>query len=628
MKNLSRIWKTNLAINLISGIVLVFMEWLFFITKPSFLSTSSFSDKLAVLFYSTVFVFGMLLLLSLPIIIFCSFVQSRTRLISHLLTIIPAIMLTFLALLMIDNFTYTMFKFGISNSSGLRRVIYLFVWLSLFTLIYIKLTKSVFHKLSTDAPEHSAYLPVIITLFISVLLTSLFFRLPTELFPDKIEASSTDGFPNIILVTADGVNAKNMSLYGYERETTPFLDSIKDQLVISNNHFTNSANTGGAIVSILNGKYPTTTRMLYPPDILKGDDSYEHLSGILRENGYYTAQFAVEHYVDSTTQNMQDAFDESNGKKVNRFLPTNLLSERFPTDSRLFLVEVESRIIDRAKHIFFIESMENTFLQITKMQKDYKDIEKIDDSIRVISETKQPVFVHIHWMGTHGGRYYPDSTKFSAGIDRENQEPWIPDLYDDSIVDLDSGLEYLFTELSRINELSDTIILLTSDHGHQFTVKNRLPMFLYIPGNNLLQIRSSNTQHIDIAPTILDLLNLDQPDWMFQGVSMFEENRKNDLVFATGTLRSVGGKVGNILDDDYLLPPFYQFDYMSIIDCDRYYWISLEEHYYWSVRSIPSYAGTCNISDYLSKSEIRNALIDRLVTDGFLFDEAAIPELP
>ena len=120
-----------------------------------------------------------------------------------------------------------------------------------------------------------------------------------------------------------------MSLYGYERETTPFLDSIKENLIIGQNHFTNSANTSGSIVSIMTGKYPTTTRLLYPPNVLKGTDSLEHLPGILKSRGYYTAQFAVKHYVDSSVQNLLNSFDESNSVRKQANLAINFLNKCF-----------------------------------------------------------------------------------------------------------------------------------------------------------------------------------------------------------------------------------------------------------------------------------------------------------
>lgn len=91
--------------------------------------------------------------------------------------------------------------------------------------------------------------------------------------------------PNIFLLTADGLNADHMSVYGYDRDTTPFLKSISSELMILENHFTNSSATSGSIISIFTGKYPADTRVLYPPDILDDKDAFQRLPGILRSLG-------------------------------------------------------------------------------------------------------------------------------------------------------------------------------------------------------------------------------------------------------------------------------------------------------------------------------------------------------
>ena len=118
-------------------------------------------------------------------------------------------------------------------------------------------------------------------------------------FDQSSTAESSINLPNIILFSVEGLDASHLSVFGYERDTTPFLDEIADDSLIAENNFTNSLKTAGSIVSLLTGKYPTTTRVLFPPDILRADDSYQHLPGILRNAGYYAAQFGQKYYVDA-----------------------------------------------------------------------------------------------------------------------------------------------------------------------------------------------------------------------------------------------------------------------------------------------------------------------------------------
>ena len=81
------------------------------------------------------------------------------------------------------------------------------------------------------------------------------------------------------------------------------------------------------------------------------------------------------------------------------------------------------------------------------------------------------------------------------------------------------------------------------------------------------------------------------------------------------------------LIEDYFKPPFYQFDYMTVIDCDRYYRLNLEK-YAWSYGEVSSYVGACSEEDYLSKAEIRLIMVNKLIEDGFEFDQNLIPGIP
>jgi len=81
------------------------------------------------------------------------------------------------------------------------------------------------------------------------------------------------------------------------------------------------------------------------------------------------------------------------------------------------------------------------------------------------------------------------------------------------------------------------------------------------------------------------------------------------------------------LKEEYFTPPFYQFDYMTAIDCDQYFKLDLE-NLTWTDGVVTNYAGTCIAQDYASKDKIRSAMIKKLLDDGFAFDQKSIPLLP
>lgn len=627
-KDIARLWRENIINIFFSVFALIGMEWLFIITKPSFLSFSSLNEKLAVLPMSVIFLTAALVILSAPLALIAVAANKNKKISALLISIIPAFIFACLGLLLIDNFTYTLFKIGIVSSSGVGRVSYLLGFVFLFGL-FLRTIQTHTHKILTrEWQPKSRWIPIVFTIFtiiLSGLIVLPFLFDSSSLSTNSLTNINGGSLPNIILLTPDGVNASNMSVYGYERQTTPFLDSMKDNLVISDNHFTNSANTGGSITSIFTSKLPTTTRVLYPPDLLRGADTIEHLPAILREHGYYVAQFGVQHFVDAVVLNFQNGFNEVNGATIESKGLAYRISHKFPSNSKLFLQEVESRLVDRLGHIFIIKDMENTYVQITQTQKGFSDLDKINQTVSLINDHKESVFVHVHLMGTHGSKFYPTTTKFSEGIDRATQEPWDQDLYDDAIVDFDAGVANLYNSLKEIDELDKTLLIITSDHGQGYITDKRLPFVIFMPNSLPIQFLKKSTQNIDIAPTILNLLNIPKPTWM-QGFSLFETLKKQVLTFSTGTGRTKVVEGLWSIDTQYSNPPFYQFDFVAAIDCNKIYKLNLE-WLVWTQDFLTDYIGSCSDDDYITLTEVREAIIQQLKKDGFKFDEAQIPEI-
>ncbi len=112
-------------VTVISCYLFTLLEWLFFITKPSFLSNWT-------LFEST----GLLLLVPLPavavaFVLFFIFRASFllvpdpkiSRFIPIVYVAIPSLVLAAAAFLLLENFTYTLFGFNVSSFKGITRYV-------------------------------------------------------------------------------------------------------------------------------------------------------------------------------------------------------------------------------------------------------------------------------------------------------------------------------------------------------------------------------------------------------------------------------------------------------------------------------------------------------------------------
>ena len=96
---------------------------------------------------------------------------------------------------------------------------------------------------------------------------------------------------NVIMISLSNVSAEHMSLYGYERVTTPNLDAWAKDAIVFENAFTQSSWTLPVGVSLFTSLYPyahgVTDR--YENNVLREDIAT--LPEILRDNGYTTAAF-------------------------------------------------------------------------------------------------------------------------------------------------------------------------------------------------------------------------------------------------------------------------------------------------------------------------------------------------
>jgi len=168
----------------------------------------------------------------------------------------------------------------------------------------------------------------------------------------------------------------------------------------------------------------------------------------------------------------------------------------------------------------------------------------------LIRENKDdPFFLFLHYWDTHSPYNCPQ--KF---MDDKSKKKTAVDLY---LSKYKGAVGYVDFYLGRIKEtlkaekiLDNTLFIITSDHGESLTehdihfdhhglydVTTHVPLIMYGPGmkKNINRI-SSLIQHVDIAPTLCDLLNIDKNRFDFDGMSLFplikgEKKELRDFIF-------------------------------------------------------------------------------------------------
>ena len=592
----------------------VFLEWMFFATKPSILSYYTTTENLSIFFLLPLFIFLSLLPAAIILILSDLFLLKRLRF--RIVSTIPAFIYASIAFLLLDNFTNTMFGIYSGSFKGAGRFCYLAGYIALFSYFYWK--SGTEENNGEDAQKLSSSSLAVLVCFTIALVCAAGLRDVDKLGDYKGGISSNSELPNILILSSDGINDRNTSAFGYERNTTPFIKALRDKTLVSTNHFSNSAFTGASVISLLTGKLPATTHVIYQPDGLRGVDAYEHLPGILKKLGYMNADISIRYYADTLDMNLLDGFDEANGRGRNINHLFQVYEPVFSAFSAqgVFLRQILDRLYGRLLHILGVQDLEDAYELVTRAV-DLGETVSIDDEriaqlYDFIDRAVQPFFLHVHLLGTHGPRFMPKQPRYSAGQTQNRDH--MRDFYDDAIRDFDQYVEDTYAFLEEKDLLDNTLVIITSDHSRNPNVGLPIPLLLDFPGDERIGIIRENTQRIDLAPTILDFIGADIPEWM-EGRSLFRLNNEKRLLFAYGpSSLEYQDDVGFSVSEPR--PPFFTLNNFYAINCDRIYQVTFNEEAFKS-REIPDLESACAQSDRLTLAEVGRAMVSNLEERGY-----------
>ena len=599
------------------------MEALFFITKPSFFSSFKPYNSFLISF-NTPFLISVLSLVPIVVLMFLSFCVHRLigpGLFMNLARVIPSLILSMCFLIMLDNFTYTLFKFGVTSTEGPWRYVYGLLWLTGFFLIYGCFLKS---DLNGFLKDHSNnIIRLVAALFIISIICVLYRCISFDNFPTNKVIFSDLKYtrqPNILLLGGDGIEANHMSIYGYRRDTTPFIRSFMKGGLIIENCFVNSGMTGASITSMLTGRLPTQTKLIYPPDILTGEDSYRHLPGILRKYGYRSMQISMRHQADAYDSNFRDSFDSVNFRSIKKsggHLLLKSLRPRFDLEV-YFFDQIFDRVYQRLLHILGIRKMTDLHEIAVKEKRElFSDVERrLPEIFRFIVENNTPFFIHAHLMGTHGPWYNTEQRVFSAG--QEQSQRRMIDFYEDAILDFDNRFKQIIDRLEEAGKLQNTLIIIYSDHGIKHDTDVRIPLLFLFPHGEFSGKVSTNAQLIDVSPTILDYLGIDIPSWM-KGESLISS--KIDPLRPIISIRALLRQKRIPWDSkERRSPKFYGIHSIHLTVCHRSYGLYLKSGKM-QMRDIRGHTARCFEDTLPTPEKAKLLILNHLYENGYAVTE-------
>ena len=296
---------------------------------------------------------------------------------------------------------------------------------------------------------------------------------------------------NIIIIVIDALRSDHLSVYGYNRETTPFLDSLhaSGDLRKVDLSFSVAAESFAGINGILRSKIWAHL----------GYNNFS-LQQLLKDQGY-NLNFIVsgDHANFSGLKSFY-----GNNNDLDYYLDGSLTRKYSdPNDDRIVLEGLEN-----------IKNFDNT-----------------------------PSYFHFHLMSVHnlGVRLNKFKKYTPAGRTTFDVENYI-NRYDNGVLQTDNYIKEIFSRLSEKGYLQNSIVVITGDHGealgesgnfgHSRSVSTGqilVPILIYDTEN----VEYKNTNYatsIDIAPTIVDRLGLPIPE-SWEGVSLFSEETNKQLSY-------------------------------------------------------------------------------------------------
>ena len=298
-----------------------------------------------------------------------------------------------------------------------------------------------------------------------------------------------------ILISLDALRADHLGAYGYDRPTSPFLDSLAASGALFERALAQYPSTLASHLTIFTGLYPQEHGVYRPERYL--DESIETLPQRLQANGFRTAGFTEGGFM-YAVYGFGRGFEEFDDTRY-----------RDDTDvERTFAKGLHFLQGVGEKERFFL------FLHTYSIHDPYTPPAKYRD---------------LFWAGDPPpGSFESTGANLRAANSGELEvtpevAAWLASQYDASIRYVDDVLARFWARVEELGLADDTTLIVTSDHGESFFEHGRLAHTQAYPEDLLVPLVMAHpsltdgvrvpalTSLVDLAPTIYELTGVETP---------------------------------------------------------------------------------------------------------------------
>lgn len=328
---------------------------------------------------------------------------------------------------------------------------------------------------------------------------------PAGVPPDRARLVAATRDVDVVVVLLDAAAAEHFSFMGHERETTPHLDAIAREAVVFENAYAQASATPLSVYSMMTSRYPLMHQRARP------DSTQEREMAMVIPPAMPTlAMWMADRFVDRV------AFT------ANHWIRPELGFDTGFTDF----------------HPLFEGRAPGDVVRATEMTDRF--VEWLD------ARSDRPYFAYLHYLEPHepytppepyASRFSPEVRGFTDGTmstlevvkNERPSEDFVRNtlaLYDGNLAYVDAEVGRLVSELRARGRWERTVFVLVSDHGeafwqhgvrghgtHAYEEFVRVPFVVRVPEVAALRgVRIADlVELVDLAPTLLDLLDLPLP---------------------------------------------------------------------------------------------------------------------
>ncbi|MCA9916342.1 MAG: sulfatase [Anaerolineales bacterium] len=376
----------------------------------------------------------------------------------------------------------------------------------------------------------------------------------------KNQAQSSDQ-PNILFLVFDTLSAQHISLYGYDRQTTPNIARFAEKSTVFHKHVAGGNFTSAGTSTLMTGVYPWTHRAIHLHGLVKDEFAQKNIFSLMPEN-YHTVAYTHNLLVMSLLHQFRGDLDEfkptrdlclADGQFADRLFfedytpaywaeSTTIQGGATPP-SALFL-----SLLDKFARFAETRGFENELAEL--YPRGVPNLHTLsfllEDAIDWIENQvvtfPQPFMGYFHMLPPHepyaaradfvdkfldDGFQPPEKPKYFGSQDLEQSTlNYERRLYDEYLAFTDAEFGRLIDNLEQQGILDNTYIVLTSDHGELFERGVRghvtltlyeglthIPLVIHKPGQQSREDVYQRTTAVDILPTLMQITGQPVPDW-------------------------------------------------------------------------------------------------------------------